>query len=390
MERASIAGVCSGLSAYFKMDLIIVRILFLILLFVGGFAFPLYIILWIVLPKANSHIDLLRMKGTPITVESVRDEVEMAAERLTRSSKKWENDLRSDTVFTRSVHSIGKIISKIIGFVMLLFGFGFSIFFVIVVLFKKGMTPVHNEDGMLTPYELANLAMESDLLNQFWWIGGFFVLIFVVFIIATSMRFILNIQFHWYKRFSQFTFVMSILAVIFGFYIGVSIAKQFSTDGERKTNMVSTVTPFELTYETMNQHRYKDKNVRSRAVEEFYVKNGRIYHEGVPVHIKQSKDSSFHVFNVRSSDGESHEKAVSKASHIDFKWKYDNNKLTVSNYYSYPKKDKIRGQDVDLIIEIPVGDSILFDEEYYTPDEESYRIYVPTSRQKWHDNDWND
>ena len=45
-----IAGVCGGLAKYFAIDATLVRLVFLLLLFLGGSGFPLYIILWIVLP----------------------------------------------------------------------------------------------------------------------------------------------------------------------------------------------------------------------------------------------------------------------------------------------------------------------------------------------------
>lgn len=45
-----IAGVCGGLSEYFKVDAIIMRLLFLIFLF-AGFGFIIYLIAWIFVPR---------------------------------------------------------------------------------------------------------------------------------------------------------------------------------------------------------------------------------------------------------------------------------------------------------------------------------------------------
>lgn len=71
------------------------------------------------------------------------------------------------------------------------------------------------------------------------------------------------------------------------------------------------------------------------------------------------------MFNVRSANTASHNRAVSRTEKIAFKWIFENNKLVVPNYHSYPESDKLRGQEIDLILEIPIGDSILFDDEYY-------------------------
>jgi phage shock protein C len=45
-----IAGVCSGLAQYLVVDPTIVRLIFLLLFFLGGAALPIYLILWIITP----------------------------------------------------------------------------------------------------------------------------------------------------------------------------------------------------------------------------------------------------------------------------------------------------------------------------------------------------
>lgn len=45
-----IAGVCGGLGEYFNMDPTWIRILFIIFLLLGGSAFIIYVLMWIVVP----------------------------------------------------------------------------------------------------------------------------------------------------------------------------------------------------------------------------------------------------------------------------------------------------------------------------------------------------
>ncbi len=46
-----IAGVCGGLAEYFKVDPVIIRVLFVILLLPGGFpGFIPYIVMWVIVP----------------------------------------------------------------------------------------------------------------------------------------------------------------------------------------------------------------------------------------------------------------------------------------------------------------------------------------------------
>ena len=49
-----LGGVCSGLAAYFNIDVVVVRIIFLVLLF-SGLGFITYIIMWIAVPSRSSE-----------------------------------------------------------------------------------------------------------------------------------------------------------------------------------------------------------------------------------------------------------------------------------------------------------------------------------------------
>lgn len=48
-----LGGVCSGIAIYLNIDPVLVRLAFLVLLFASGIGLPMYLILWVVMPKAN-------------------------------------------------------------------------------------------------------------------------------------------------------------------------------------------------------------------------------------------------------------------------------------------------------------------------------------------------
>ena len=51
-----IAGVCSGLAAYFNIDVTLVRAVFLLLFLTGGWTLPLYIGLWLIMPEESERV----------------------------------------------------------------------------------------------------------------------------------------------------------------------------------------------------------------------------------------------------------------------------------------------------------------------------------------------
>lgn len=67
-----IAGVCSGLAAYFDADPVLIRVLAVASFFMGSAGFWIYIILWIAVPKARSASEKLQMRGLPVTAENLR------------------------------------------------------------------------------------------------------------------------------------------------------------------------------------------------------------------------------------------------------------------------------------------------------------------------------
>ena len=78
-DHRVLGGVASGLAGYFGIDVVVIRLLFAILFFLGyGFSLPLYIILWIAVPKAVTTTQKLEMKGKKVNIsnieESIKDE----------------------------------------------------------------------------------------------------------------------------------------------------------------------------------------------------------------------------------------------------------------------------------------------------------------------------
>jgi phage shock protein PspC (stress-responsive transcriptional regulator) len=74
-----IGGVCGGLAGYTNIDPVIIRLIFVVLLFMGIGALG-YIILWIVVPEARTTAQKLEMRGDSVNTSNIgsffRDEFE--------------------------------------------------------------------------------------------------------------------------------------------------------------------------------------------------------------------------------------------------------------------------------------------------------------------------
>lgn len=74
-EKKVLGGVSGGLAAYFGIDIIVVRLLFVITAFIGGFGLVAYIVLWLVLPPAVSITDKMQMQGEPVTLSNIESNI---------------------------------------------------------------------------------------------------------------------------------------------------------------------------------------------------------------------------------------------------------------------------------------------------------------------------
>jgi len=70
-----VAGVASGLAAYLGWDVLLVRILFVVTFLTGGWGFVLYLLLWLLVPLAETAGEKIEMRGNPVTLSQLEQTV---------------------------------------------------------------------------------------------------------------------------------------------------------------------------------------------------------------------------------------------------------------------------------------------------------------------------
>ena len=70
-DHRSIGGVCSGLAAYFNVDLSLVRVAFIVLFLCASCGFWIYIALWIIAPNAKTPTEKCQLRGLEPTFENL-------------------------------------------------------------------------------------------------------------------------------------------------------------------------------------------------------------------------------------------------------------------------------------------------------------------------------
>ncbi|TVR74456.1 MAG: PspC domain-containing protein, partial [Marinilabiliales bacterium] len=162
-DNSVLGGVCGGLGAYFGIDPVILRILFVILFILGrGVWGIVYIVLWIAIPKAISIAQKLEMRGEKVTISNIEKGVKQEYEDVKAN---WKNIEKSEG-YKRTRSSVEEIF-QVIG----------RIFLVVarIVLILVGVALVFAGFVVLMSF-LGVFFFQSTIFSIGWFSGSFFPL----------------------------------------------------------------------------------------------------------------------------------------------------------------------------------------------------------------------
>jgi len=150
-QKGILAGVASGLAAYFGVDVIIIRLLFVVGSLAWGGGILLYILLWLLVPEAKTPSEKLQMAGKSVNVESLKEIVERADVKGAAR--------RANGTIAPFINSFFRVIFKIIGIGFILGGMGVILGLSAVwtymaahhgKLFQENLFPVGTAEHVLT------------------------------------------------------------------------------------------------------------------------------------------------------------------------------------------------------------------------------------------------
>ena len=210
-----LGGVCAGLAAYLGMDTSVVRLIFIILLTFAGAPLIIYIILWIVIPEAQTAQDRFRMHGETPDINDIVDSVRNEANRVAKNIKKKSNLNYRARGVSNGASQVFRLIFKVIGAfilaVLLLAAFTTTVALLGIATGHSSM--MINGEHWATP-----LLFDSTVLS---WVFAISLLTVVITPIATIIyslvRFILDLP---YRLNVRYVFLAWLIALML--FIGIS------------------------------------------------------------------------------------------------------------------------------------------------------------------------
>lgn len=373
-DNRIVGGVSAGLAAYFNIDPLWIRILFLVALF-SGFGFLLYIIMWAVIPKANTTAEKLQMRGEKINIsnieKAIREEMHGVNENIKGfGSKMADHDYRKtqshvSTFFSdlgdfivEAFRLIFKVIGKIIGLFFLFVG-SIILLALIIGLFAGSVEILGSGYGMNELFDFLRLVTANDghynlliagiIMSV---IAPFFLLIYLGIRILFSLE-PLNAPAR--SALSVTTFVGLILLII----AGVKIGLQFDNHGSVSDEIVL---PEHTEYRIrLNKDSLHNEFMNSYPTH-WMSHNGKNAFDNVEVNIKRTDDASPYLKIITEAQGPNRREARNNARKLNYKVAITDSVIEIPGYILLNRDQKFRDQEVTVILYLPEGHSVFIDE----------------------------
>ena len=402
-----IGGVAGGLAAYFNTKTSTLRLIFaapiilnVLIGMLNGFSWHqgpnlflnigvgsltgtfilAYIILWIVLPEANTDYEKMEMRGETVDINRIRENVKAGMQNMKGRMQSWGEEVKTtarqfgskakDFADTRgrefaaevneTVRRRGSGIGRAIG---VLFK-AFFLFIAGIIAFSLFVALIALLFGGVAWWPVNNFLWTSGWQQALAWCTLVFFFIvpligFIVWIVRRVMRVRSRNNYLGWTFGGLWTIgwivLMLFLASLFrDFRSYRSEDSPLAVQQPANGKMIVTVTQPELEYS--GNYGWIDNGSNG-----WDLSNDSIRIAAARINVIASPDDQYRVTLKKYSFGRDFADANKRASHIQYSVVSRDSLLDLGNGYAIGREDKFRGQNVEVEIQVPVGKKIRFE-----------------------------
>jgi len=376
-DNAVLGGVCSGLGAYFNVDPLWFRILFLVLIFAYG-AGLVYIILWIVIPKAETATQKLEMRGENVTVQNIEKTIKQEYESVKGNFKKMKDSraYNSTTSALNEVfHGIGnviliflKIILIIIGIALIFVGFTVLMSFLGALFFSNLLffPDIFDAPGFYLPHVLPIFTDPSNVP---------FAMVALILVVTIPLIALIYGGIKLIFRFKVKDKVIGLIAFIIWFLslAGLAALVGFEAVNYDTSSRYSSMTQLNPPASNILYLEMADRSLEFDT-EDFIVfeveddgvyrnrETGIIY--GKPeLDIVKSTSGEVELELLKRSRGRTRLIAQEHARELEYTWDQTDSLLVFDPFFSLPLEQRWRDPSIQIELRIPVGMLVYLDDE---------------------------
>lgn len=354
-DNKVVSGVASGLAAYFGVDVTIIRLLFVLSVFIFGAGVLVYIMLWIVAPKAQTLTQKMEMKGEPVTLSNIETNIK---EGLKVDKNAPENAItkillfpfRLIAVFIKGIGEIlknlGPVARVLAGILLMLFALAMlavvvasvAAFFGVVTGFE-GTDFFDNSPFRVFAEDIHPIAGFFAFLASF---TPFLALLFVGLILMTN------------RRIGTRNFWISLLGLWLVGLMGTGILATKYALNFKNRGKVDLTKNFALPAQTLVldvNNRYDDEGLEIRRNVDVSLEG----YEGADLKLEQ---------RFRAA-GRSRTDAENNAKNVIYNIKQKDSSLVFDRHLLLGEKARLRDQDLDMTLYIPFDKPFKITRSFY-------------------------
>jgi phage shock protein PspC (stress-responsive transcriptional regulator) len=372
-----VAGVCAGVANYFDLNAVWVRLIFAFLLAFAGSGFILYVILWIVVPKAVTRADRMAMKGEKLNLQGFKNNFEEELSGVRGNLANFGNEARPFIYKTRDfagdffhhfgtfLGGAGKVIIKLLGISVLIACFGFIIALIVGII-------AFTAYGNVGIYHLFPFNIVNEQVNTIFLICGFLMLAIPL---MALILLIINLVFK-ATSISRSTGSVMLLVWVIALSVVIYYTAKVSADFKSGASFSQTVsikpTADSTYYLKINDVKYlsKEDSVRLSIKDKF---NGRVIlddHDddemnspgNVEIYVERSDVAQPVLVESFSARGRSYEDALFNARSTTYQFSQQGNILKFNRRLEKPMNMLWRNQELHLTLKVPLNYKIVIDE----------------------------
>ncbi|GAA4100376.1 PspC domain-containing protein [Mucilaginibacter panaciglaebae] len=369
-----LGGVCAGLANYFGIQTIWLRLIFVLFVAFFGTGIILYIILWIVIPKAVTRADRMAMKGEKLNLQGFKNsfEEELSAVRNHLSSLQGEakplvykfRDFVSEFIYHLGIffRGAGHILIKIIGVAILLACIAGAITLIVGL---ATLTIWVNPGSHLFPFSI----MSYEYANRLYIAGFFVAFIPLLFIFLLTLKSIFNTR-GIDKNVGSVIFVAWLFAVGVSIYYGTKVASNFRDSASFNQTVDLTQSSNNTYYLKLNDVKYftHDDSIRLDIKSNFkdmVITNDNTYENfrenNMSLYIEKSDVPRPVLIETYRAKGRDYEDALLNARHTKYIFSQKDTVLMLDRYLQRQERSPWRDQEITLTLKVPVNAVVVID-----------------------------
>ncbi|WP_165384719.1 PspC domain-containing protein [Sphingobacterium corticibacterium] len=350
-----LGGVCSGLARYFGIEPIWIRILLVLFFLLGGSGVLAYIILWIVMPIAETRADKMAMRGEEPNLQNFKKSFDEEAKSLseTFSDTGERHDRGSRTAGNLLSGCLG-LIGKMIAWIMLIFAglnlLGLFIFYVFNMMNFFGL-----ENPMFFP-PLKGLATNDGIIALTFGFLAIAIPFFALFFWLTRILFKTD-KLNSYLSLTMFAaWIVSIVGII---YYCIATAQDFR---EKSTiNVQKNIQRQEVYYFDEKDIRVLDASEQDSLQSKFNIQldgqDLRNYlHSDINIYFESIDSlSQPYIQYSYSAKGKTYQLASERAHNIAYEAIQEGSTFLFPSHFLLMKNTLDRDQQVRVTVYLPKG-----------------------------------